>query len=139
MMPITVGSKNRESQREGTDGRGLLAGVRVVDLSRALAGPTCTALLGDLGAEVIKVEGLPGGDGARSWSPFDGADSKTNLAPARTCFSRSCRRVWAPVHSKTRSIPSSFQGSSAGSRTRSILTVWSPATSVVPSTDTGFS
>ena len=75
MMPITVGSKNRESQREGTDGRGLLAGVRVVDLSRALAGPTCTALLGDLGAEVIKVEGLPGGDGARSWSPFDGADS----------------------------------------------------------------
>jgi crotonobetainyl-CoA:carnitine CoA-transferase CaiB-like acyl-CoA transferase len=53
----------------------LLAGVRVVDLSRALAGPTCTALLGDLGADVIKVEGLPGGDGARSWSPFDGEDS----------------------------------------------------------------
>jgi crotonobetainyl-CoA:carnitine CoA-transferase CaiB-like acyl-CoA transferase len=53
----------------------LLAGVRVVDLSRALAGPTCTALLGDLGADVVKVEGLPGGDGARSWSPFDGEDS----------------------------------------------------------------
>jgi crotonobetainyl-CoA:carnitine CoA-transferase CaiB-like acyl-CoA transferase len=57
------------------DQRGLLAGVRVVDLSRALAGPTCTALLGDLGAEVIKVEGLPAGDGARGWSPFDGEDS----------------------------------------------------------------
>lgn len=54
---------------------GLLAGVTVVDLTRALAGPTCTALLGDLGAEVIKVEGLPHGDGARSWSPFKGDDS----------------------------------------------------------------
>lgn len=79
MMPITVGSKDpdpdSQGEDEGTDGQGLLAGVRVVDLSRALAGPTCTALLGDLGAEVIKVEGLPGGDGARSWSPFDGADS----------------------------------------------------------------
>ena len=62
----------------GTDGgaaQGLLVGVRVVDLTRALAGPTCTALLGDLGADVIKVEGLPEGDGARTWSPFDGEDS----------------------------------------------------------------
>lgn len=57
------------------DIRGLLAGIRVVDMTRALAGPTCTALLGDLGAEVIKVEGLPDGDGARSWSPFDGENS----------------------------------------------------------------
>lgn len=54
---------------------GLLSGVTVVDLTRALAGPTCTALLGDLGAEVIKVEGLPAGDGARSWLPFDENES----------------------------------------------------------------
>lgn len=51
---------------------GPLAGVRVIDLTRALAGPMCTALLGDLGADIIKVEGLPGGDGARGWDPFDG-------------------------------------------------------------------
>lgn len=50
--------------------KNLLAGVRIIDLTRALAGPTCTALLSDLGAEVVKVEGLPGGDGARRWGPF---------------------------------------------------------------------
>lgn len=48
-----------------------LSGIKVVDLTRALAGPFCTALLGDFGAEVIKVEGLPGGDATRAWPPFD--------------------------------------------------------------------
>lgn len=47
-----------------------LTGVRVVDLTRVLAGPTATALLADLGAEVVKVEALPGGDNARAWGPF---------------------------------------------------------------------
>ena len=61
--------------QDGDEALGPLHGVTVVDLTRALAGPTCTALLGDLGAEVVKVEGLPGGDGARSWSPFDGDES----------------------------------------------------------------
>ncbi len=47
---------------------GPLAGVLVADFSRILAGPYATMLLGDLGAEVIKVEG-PGGDDTRTWQP----------------------------------------------------------------------
>lgn len=48
-----------------------LEGIRVIDLSRAMAGPYCTALLADLGAEIIKVESLNGGDTARQWPPFE--------------------------------------------------------------------
>jgi crotonobetainyl-CoA:carnitine CoA-transferase CaiB-like acyl-CoA transferase len=48
--------------------RGPLDGLVVADFSRVLAGPYCTMLLGDLGAEVIKVEG-PSGDDTRHWTP----------------------------------------------------------------------
>jgi crotonobetainyl-CoA:carnitine CoA-transferase CaiB-like acyl-CoA transferase len=47
---------------------GPLAGLLVADFSRVLAGPYCTMLLADLGADVIKVEG-PGGDDTRHWQP----------------------------------------------------------------------
>jgi crotonobetainyl-CoA:carnitine CoA-transferase CaiB-like acyl-CoA transferase len=46
-----------------------LHGVRVVDLTRNLAGPFCTMLLGDLGADVVKVESPNGGDDTRAWKP----------------------------------------------------------------------
>jgi crotonobetainyl-CoA:carnitine CoA-transferase CaiB-like acyl-CoA transferase len=49
-----------------------LTGLKVVDLTRVLAGPFCGMLLGDMGADVIKVEEPGTGDDARAWTPFVG-------------------------------------------------------------------
>ena len=49
---------------------GALAGIKVIDLSRVLGGPFCAQVLGDHGADVIKVE-PPQGDETREWGPFD--------------------------------------------------------------------
>ena len=48
---------------------GPLSGLKVVDLSRVLAGPFCSMNLGDMGADVIKVERPDGGDDTRSFGP----------------------------------------------------------------------
>lgn len=52
-----------------------LAGLRVLDLSRALAGPFCAMILADLGADVVKIEPTPDGEMVRGWGPFKDAVS----------------------------------------------------------------
>ena len=66
-----------------------LRGVRVVDLSRVLAGPYCTMVLADLGADVVKIERPEGGDETRSWGPpFAGGEAAYYLSVNRG--KRSC-------------------------------------------------
>lgn len=60
--------------------RGPLDGVRVLDLSRVLAGPFCSLILADLGAEVIKIEEIGGGDQTRTIPPFINGESHYFLA-----------------------------------------------------------
>ncbi len=54
-----------------------LHGLRVIDMTRVLAGPYCAMLLGDMGAEVIKVEEPTHGDDTRLWAPFAGGKVST--------------------------------------------------------------
>ena len=73
-----------------------LAGVRVLDLTRILAGPTCTQLLGDLGADVLKIERPGAGDDTRKWGPpyVEGADGADTAESAYyLCANRNKRSV----------------------------------------------
>jgi crotonobetainyl-CoA:carnitine CoA-transferase CaiB-like acyl-CoA transferase len=72
-----------------------LAGVKVLDLSRVLAGPSATQTLGDLGADVVKVEHPHGGDDTRSWGPpFVEDDAQNNVETSYfACCNRNKRSV----------------------------------------------
>lgn len=75
---------------------GALAGIRVLDLSRVLAGPWCTQLLADLGADVVKVERPGAGDDTRHWGPpflKDAEGHDTTQASYFTACNRNKRSV----------------------------------------------
>ena len=67
--------KARKKALVGKGSRPPLAGIRVIDLTRVLAGPFCSMSLGDMGAEVIKVEEPGKGDDTRGWPPFAGGEA----------------------------------------------------------------
>jgi crotonobetainyl-CoA:carnitine CoA-transferase CaiB-like acyl-CoA transferase len=60
-----------------------LDGVKVLDLSRVLAGPFCGMLLGDMGADVLKIEEPEGGDESRTWPPFVAGEASGYLSMNR--------------------------------------------------------
>ena len=79
-----------------TAASGALAGIRVLDLSRVLAGPWCTQMLADLGADVIKVERPGAGDDTRHWGPpflQDAAGDATREASYFTACNRNKRSI----------------------------------------------
>ena len=73
-----------------------LDGLRILDLTRILAGPTCTQLLGDLGADVIKIERPGRGDDTRGWGPpfvKDANGEDTSESAYYLCANRNKRSV----------------------------------------------
>lgn len=68
-MANSTGTSSTGTNSTGASSTGPLSGLRVFDLSRIMAGPSCTQMLGDMGADVIKVERPGQGDDTRKWGP----------------------------------------------------------------------
>lgn len=81
-------------------GNGPLHGLRVVDLTQALAGPYCTMLLADLGADVMKVE-PPGGDMTRTMGPFTEEDTERSYGGYFASVNRGKRSIVLDLKNKS--------------------------------------
>ena len=77
-----------------------LDGLLIADFGRVLAGPYATMLLGDLGADVVKIERPDGGDDTRAWGPPFTEDGEIDVSSLERVL-RQC--VQAPWHPQVRS------------------------------------
>jgi len=83
-----------------TNNTGPLKGLRILDMSRILAGPTCTQMLGDLGADVIKIERPGAGDDTRKWGPpyvKDADGNDTSESAYYLCANRNKRSLTVDI------------------------------------------
>jgi crotonobetainyl-CoA:carnitine CoA-transferase CaiB-like acyl-CoA transferase len=80
---------------------GPLEGITVIDASRVLVGPFCTMQLGDLGADVIKIERLDGGDQTRGWYPPQFGDDTNGVSAYYASVNRNKRSVTLNLKDKT--------------------------------------
>jgi len=83
--------------------KGPLDGIRVFDLTRVLAGPTCTQMLGDLGADIVKIERPGTGDDTRHFAPpyiKDADNEDTEISAYFCCANRNKRSVTLDIASK---------------------------------------
>ncbi|TCR62475.1 crotonobetainyl-CoA:carnitine CoA-transferase CaiB-like acyl-CoA transferase [Bosea sp. BK604] len=76
-----------------SDVAGALDGIRVVDFSRVFAGPAATQILGDLGADVVKVEAPLGGDEARYLGLTEGTEPRLGVSPSFLALNRNKRSI----------------------------------------------
>jgi len=89
-------SNPQDTNPQDGNAKGPLSGLRVLDLSRILAGPTCTQLLGDLGADILKIERPGVGDDTRTWGPpfvTDGDGVETTESAYYLCANRNKRSI----------------------------------------------
>ena len=94
--PAHHAAADANAEPPATAPAGALAGIRVLDLSRVLAGPWCTQMLADLGADVVKVERPGAGDDTRHWGPpflQDADGNDTTQASYFTACNRNKRSV----------------------------------------------
>jgi crotonobetainyl-CoA:carnitine CoA-transferase CaiB-like acyl-CoA transferase len=90
-----MSDRNHADDLAGSPAPGALAGIRVVDLSRFIAGPYCAMLLGDLGADVIKVEPPGRGEQSRTFGPFVAGESLYSMV-----FNRNKRSLTLDLRSE---------------------------------------
>ena len=103
MSTLRLASHSHIDEEMSKPSSAALAGIKVLDLSRILAGPTATQLLGDLGADVVKVERPGEGDDTRRWGPpyqFDAAGEPTDESAYYFSANRNKRSIAIDIASE---------------------------------------